>query len=131
MMSVKNDDKFTMEKVREFIENRFFVGFDVSLRELQDLSFMLGRLSVNYSPTFKVVSDGDGCKFWCPFCWKWHHHGNSSGHRSPHCGKSANIGIPFPNGYYLGDIVAINGNEKRITAVPDWIHNELLDKVKK
>jgi hypothetical protein len=36
-------------------------------------------------------------RFWCPYCRRYHHHGDSPGHRAAHCNSG-----PFrESGYWL------------------------------
>jgi len=46
---------------------------------------------------FTLKIDGGGLKGWCPYCRKWHIHGDGEGHRIAHCMKET----PFKDTGYI------------------------------
>lgn len=40
---------------------------------------------------------------WCPYCRKFHHHGNSEGHRVAHCYVGNTDSSFMQTGYYIAD----------------------------
>jgi hypothetical protein len=37
-------------------------------------------------PLVEAIESEDGClSFWCPYCVRWHYHGQGEGHRVAHC----------------------------------------------
>ena len=47
-----------------------------------------GKQKDNKFPVIKCLPRSDfigGMTFWCPFCNKWHNHGQGDGHRVAHC----------------------------------------------
>ncbi len=39
-------------------------------------------------PVLKGFAEGANLVVWCPFCKRWHRHGNMKDHRAPHCHNS-------------------------------------------
>lgn len=54
------------------------------------------------TPIFIVEKDGNSLRFWCPYCLKYHTHGdangNGEGHRVAHCTEPTS---PFKKTGYI------------------------------
>lgn len=78
---------------------------DSCIKKLGKIAEKNGALVFRTFPDKLDRANAFGNKFWCPFCKRWHFHGEGDGHRVAHCGpriiRTKIIENLHPNGYVI------------------------------